>query len=203
MSAPTYAEPTLDLFPDEADVELPFADGGEAPEEAPASTIARLRRALVDALAHVEAGTPAPGSRIRAWRELAGTTYVDGMTPTERAADGTTRAAARWTEAEVAAVDRAIVVVAARALDTAEALRVRLGASGRATNAAGMFPEELTTADVWAELGDGFPVTKGIAGRMLAAKAAGIIANTGRTVIIDPDAAGPNHGQRLTVWRAL
>lgn len=183
--------PTLELWPDEADVELPFAelledeDGAPFPDE-----VQRLRRALVDALTHVEAGTPAPGNRIRAWRELAGTTYVDGMTPTERAEEGTTRAAARWTEEEVAQVDAAIRVVA------------RLADFGR-PSAEGLEVGEFTTADVWRELGPGFPVTKGIAGRMLAAKAAGIIANTGRTVIIDPDAAGPNHGQRLTVWRAL
>ena len=122
-------------------------------------------------------------------------------TPQERAEEGIARAAAKWTDDEVAQVDAAIATVAARKVaERAEAAGcqrvepytddvIRIG--------------ELTTADVWAELGPGFPVTKGIAGRMTAARNAGLIENTGRTTYPPKDAPGPNNGQRLTVWRAL
>lgn len=182
----TYADVPLELGLDE-DVPLPF---GQLEELSPEEEARRLRRALVDVLAHVN-GDPAPGYRVRAWRELAGLPAIvdEPATPEDRRDEGIARAAAKWTDEEVAAVDKAIADVAAR----------------RA--AARLWPAdergELTTADVWAELGPGFPVTKGIAGRMLAAKGAGLIANTGRTTIAPTDAPGPNHGQRLTVWRAL
>ena len=103
---------------------------------------------------------------------------------------------------EVAAVDAAIRRVVERVSEPAwtdaeaRANRARVLAGGLAHR-------EFTTADVWAELGPGFPVTKGIAGRMLAAKGAGLIENTGRTTYPPKDAPGPNNGQRLTVWRAL
>lgn len=181
----TYADVPLDLGLDE-DVPLPF--GQPVEDLDPDAEVRRLRRALVDALAHVN-GDPAPAYRVRAWRELAGLPKVvdEPATPEDRRDEGIARAAAKWTDEEAAAVDTAIANVAARAWD-------RDGRDG---------PRDLTTADVWAELGPGFPVTKGIAGRMLAAKAAGLIANTGRTTIAPADATGPNHGQRLTVWRAL
>lgn len=211
MKRPTYAEPTLGLWPDEQDIELPLdeeVDGGILGERLSdavdryADEATALRRALVDALAYVESGQPAPGSRVRAWRELAGTAYVDNLTPEERRDDGIARAAAKWTDDEVAQVNAAIVAVCLRKREEQRATIAKTRASGyRVTDDA--FPGELTTADVWQELGEGFPVTKGIAGRMASAASAGIIANTGRTIIAPKDATGPNHGQRLTVWRAL
>lgn len=185
----TYADVPLELGLDD-DVPLPF---GERVEElSPEAEVARLRRALVDVLAHVN-GDPAPAFRVRAWRELAGLPKVtdEPATPEDRRDEGIARAAAKWTEEEVAAVDAAILAVV-------EKRRAYYGGPGTD----GLRPAELTTADVWHQLGEDFPVTKGIAGRMLAAKGAGLIVNTGRTVIAPRDATGPNHGQRLTVWRA-
>lgn len=172
--------------------ELPFGDRVE--ELTPEEEARRLRRALVDALGHVN-GDPAPAYRVRAWRELAGLRAVvdEPATPEERRDHGIARAAAKWTADEVAAVDKAIASVAARK------------AAGHPWRDAGaeVDGDEFTTADVWAELGPGFPVTKGIAGRMAAARSAGVIASTGRTTYPPKDAPGPNNGQRLTVWRAL
>lgn len=152
----TYADVELELGLD-SDVPLPFGDRVE--ELTPEQEVTRLRRALVDCLAHVEAGT-VPHASVSA---------ATGARPT------ITAVARRKVEAWSAGV-----------------------MPGR--NLEGL---DLTTADVWAELGPGFPVTKGIAGRMLAAKGAGLITNTGRTIIAPRDATGPNHGQRLTVWRAV
>lgn len=165
----------------------------------PEAEVRRLRRALVDVLGHVN-GDPAPAYRVRAWRELAGLPAVvdEPGTPKDRRDEGIARAAARWTDEEVAAVDNAIRRCVEYARNTAGATPLL-----EREAAPGVRLDEFTTADVWAELGPGFPVTKGIAGRMLAAKNAGLIANTGRTVIAPADATGPNHGQRLTVWRAL
>lgn len=176
-----------------ADQPLPLEEFAEVAE------VDQLRAALADALRYIEdPGTPAPGNRVRAWRAMVGRATVPGLedtTPEQRAEEGIARAAARWTPEEEAAVDAAIATVARR-------IRLRAdhtyGNPRNADEAA-----TLTTADVWAELGADFPVTKGIAGRMTAAKGAGLIANTGRTVIAPRDATGPNHGQRLTVWRAL
>lgn len=173
------------------DSEVQRHESGECMPTPPEPTVEQLRRALADVLRHVEAGTPAPGNRIRAWRELAGTEYVDGLEPFERGMEGSARAAAKWTDEEVAKVDQAIRDVAAQAAHD-QRTRQLPGADGT-----------FTTADVWRELGEGFPVTKGIAGRMTAAKGAGIIESTGRTTYPPPDAPGPNNGQRLTVWRAL
>lgn len=150
----------------------------------------RLRAALSDVLRALEdPRATIPANRLRSYRVLAGRPAVvdEPSTPQERAEEGIARAAARWTDEEVAQVDAAIRTVAARRRHYADE-------AGR----------EFTTAHVWAELGPGFPVTKGIAGRMLAAKGAGLIENTGRTTILDAaHIDGPNHGQRLTVWRAL
>lgn len=185
-----------DLFTeDEHDPDDPFDEDGTLPD--PAGDLERLRRALVDCLAHVEAGTVPTGNRIRAWRELAGTTYVDGLEPFERGMEGSDRAAAKWTPEEVAAVDDAIAAVARRRRAEADELADLIG-EPRA-----VIEGTFTTADVWAELGEGFPVTKGIAGRLTSAKSAGIIESTGRTTRPPEDAPGPNNGQRLTVWRAL
>ena len=177
------------------DVPLPF---GQLEELTPEEEARRLRRALVDVLAHVN-GDPAPAFRVRAWRELAGLPAVvdEPATPEDRRDQGIARAAAKWTDEEVAQVDAAIRTVAARRLAEANELAELIGTE------LSVIEGTFTTADVWAELGDGFPVTKGIAGRMTAAKSAGLIANTGRTTYPPKDAPGPNNGQRLTVWRAL
>lgn len=188
----TYADVPLELGLDE-DVPLPF---GERVEELdPEAEARRLRRALVDVLAHVN-GEPAPAYRVRAWRELAGLPRIidEPATPEDRRDEGIARAAARWTDDEVAAVDAAIRTVA----EAAAAMSYM-----REPFTEGLGLGEFTTADVWAELGPGFPVTKGIAGRMTSAANAGLIVNAGRTVIAPREATGPNHGQRLTVWRAL
>lgn len=186
------------------DVELPFGDPDDVSTDDTLDTIEtaeeagldaharRLELALANALHHLQANTVPSAARIRSWWDLAGIPAHDAhLTPTERRDDGIARAAAKWTDDEVRRVDKAIADVAAQAAHDARTRHVGDGLA------------EFTTADVWAELGDGFPVTKGIAGRMLAAKATGLIANTGRTVIAPKDATGPNHGQRLTVWRAL
>lgn len=141
-----------------------------------------VRRALRDALHHIERGTVPNGSRIRAWRELAGVPHVEGGTAAERGLEGSSRAARRWTDEESAQVDAAIVAVAA------------------AARAAGRY---FTTADVWVHLGPGFPVTKGIASKMTAAARDGIIANTGRHAFNDDPDRTHAHGQRLALWRPL
>lgn len=173
-------------------------------EFAPLAEADQLRAALVDALTYLEQpGRPVPANRLRMWRRLGGRAEIPGedlLTPEQRAADGIARAAAKWTEAEVALVDEAISRVANRAV-TAYKFSLRDAAAEYAADDVELL--ELTTADVWAELDGAVPVTKGIAGRMTAAANAGIIANTGRTIIAPADAPGPNHGQRLTVWRAL
>lgn len=196
----TYGDEPLPLDLED-DTPLPFGDRVE--ELTPEQETARLRRALVDCLAHVEAGTVPTGNRIRAWRELAGTTYVDGLEPFERGMEGSARAAAKWTDEEVAAVDKAIATIARTRWDDFARTHAPSYVEELAT-----YPDrsdkciEFTTADVWAELGEGFPVTKGIAGRMTSAKGAGLIRSTGRTTYPPDDAPGPNNGQRLTVWRA-
>lgn len=185
-----YDTPTLGLWPDEEDVELPLDDEEPTPDPTTKREV-ELTTALYDVLAAYEQGRPLPGNRLRVYRQLAGRPAVGGeaATPEARRDEGIARAAAKWTADEVALVDTAIRTVAERrALDLGSLEDVA---------------REFTTADVWAELAGRVPVTKGIAGRMLAAKAAGLIANTGRTVIAPRESTGPNHGQRLTVWRAL
>ncbi|MEG1971449.1 MAG: hypothetical protein RR101_15160 [Burkholderiaceae bacterium] len=151
--------------------------GMDAVTEPPAVTIARLKAALGDVLDAMDTGH-APANRVRHWRELAGREKIPGdkaLTPEQRADDGIARASAKWTDDEAAQVDRAIARIAARGY-------------------------EFTTADVWEYLAGRVPITKGIAGRFKAAQSAGVIVNTGRVVIAPPNAPGPNHGQRLTVW---
>lgn len=116
-------------------------------------------------------------------------TFVSPSTAIERGEEGTARAARRWTPEESARVDEAIRTVARDATN--------LG--GRTAN---LGVGEFTTAEVWAELGEGFPVTKGIAAKMTAAKRDGVIENTGRTTYNDHPRHDHAHGQRLTVWRA-
>jgi hypothetical protein len=198
MSAPSAYDTPLPLDLDE-DVPLPFGDRVE--ELTPDQEVRRLREALAGCLAWVDGYPAPPAFRVREWRQLAGRPAVvdEPATPEERRDDGIARAAAKWTDDEVTAVDKAIATVARTAARTA----ARAAAIPRGVIHGLDASAEFTTADVWAELGPGFPVTKGIAGRMTAAKSAGLIANTGRTIIAPRDATGPNHGQRLTVWRAL
>lgn len=189
-----------DLSPD---VPLPF---GQLEELTPEEETRRLRRALVDALEVLETGKAAPAWRVRSWRELAGRPAVvdQPATPDDRRDEGIARAAAKWTDDEVAQVDAAIATVARRHrtayLEWLLEQRPEDEEPWPYPNTP--TPADLTTADVWAELGAGFPVTKGIAGRMIAARSAGLIENTGRTTYPPKDAPGPNNGQRLTVWRA-
>ena len=59
--------------------------------------------------------------------------------------------------------------------------------------------EPFTADDVWAELPADFPVNKGIASVLNTRVRAGIIINTGRTVI-SQRTGEHGHAQRLTVW---
>lgn len=197
----------LALWPDEADVELPLDD---ATPLDPTGIVAALderirerealRNALADALRYIEDPRLVPlAERVRFWRTLVGRPAVvdDPSTPEERRDEGIARAAAKWTDEEAAIVDAAIRAVAK------DRRAAYAGQPYTEENRYGLELLELTTADVWQQLDGAVPITKGIAGRMLAAKSAGIIANTGRTVIAPRESTGPNHGQRLTVWRAL
>lgn len=94
--------------------------------------------------------------------------------PWARAHAGSALAARRWTPEEVARVDAAIRTAAA---------------TGR----------EFTADDVW-ELLPGLLVTKGLAGRLMAAANAGLIRNTGKTA--QARRGGEHdHAQRLSVWQ--
>ena len=53
--------------------------------------------------------------------------------------------------------------------------------------------------DIWAELGNDFPVTKGLAARLNVAVRAGLIRNTGALAFAGRGGAH-DHAQRLTVW---
>lgn len=64
------------------------------------------------------------------------------------------------------------------------------------------FQPEFTSDDVWRRLPKDFPVTKGMAARLIAAQRAGIIYNTGRVTIANRGGQH-DHGQRLTVWGAV
>jgi len=102
------------------------------------------------------------------------------LRPFERGMAGSERAARRWTPAQVRDVDKAI-------RDCAR------------------FRETFTTDDVWAEVRSSdpdFPITKGIGGRLNAARHAGLIENTGQTTIARRGGQH-DHAQRLSVWRAL
>jgi len=62
--------------------------------------------------------------------------------------------------------------------------------------------DEFTADDVWAALPAGFPVTKGLAGRLMAARYEGRIESTGRVAISQREGEH-GHGQRLAVWRSI
>lgn len=97
--------------------------------------------------------------------------------PFDRGMAGSTRAARRWTPDETQRVDAAIENVARRV-------------------------DLFTSDDVWLELGDGFPVTKGMASRLIAAKNRDVIASTGE-VRTARRGGNHDHGQRLSLWRSL
>jgi hypothetical protein len=59
-----------------------------------------------------------------------------------------------------------------------------------------------TADDVWKHLGDQFPVTKGLAGRLNAAARKGIIRNTGEMAYAQRGGAH-DHAQRLSVWAGI
>lgn len=97
--------------------------------------------------------------------------------PFERGRRGSERASRRWTAEQVDAVDAAIENCARRLT-------------------------EFTADDVWAALGDEFPVTKGLTARLVVARNAGLIAGTDQ---LRKTHRGGVHdkGQRLSVWRSL
>jgi len=86
-------------------------------------------------------------------------------------------AEAGWTQDQIHEVDRAILRVADR-LDS------------------------FTADDIWEELGSGFPVTKGLAARLVSAQRRELITSTDRTRRSARGGAH-DHGQRLTVWISL
>jgi hypothetical protein len=93
--------------------------------------------------------------------------------PWLRAHAGSALAARRWTPEEAARVDAAIRLLAATR-------------------------REFTADDVWDNL-PGFLVTKGLAGRLMAAANAGLIANTGKKAQARRGGAH-DHAQTLSVW---
>ena len=60
----------------------------------------------------------------------------------------------------------------------------------------------ITADDVWAQLGEHFTVTKGMAARLIVAARNGIIENTGMTTT-SRRGGRHDHAQRLTLWRSL
>lgn len=96
----------------------------------------------------------------------------------ERGMEGSQQSAlAKWSDDEVVKVRNAIRAVAGR-------------------------HHRFTTDEIWKELGDGFPFSKGIGVQMLVVSREGVLKSTGETVI---SRRGGDHGhaQRLTVWKSL
>ena len=85
--------------------------------------------------------------------------------------------AAKWTTEQVRLVDHAIILTARR-------------------------EEEFTADDVWRNLPAGFPVTKGMAARLMVAARRGLIYSTGRYAK-SARGGSHDHGQRLTIWSRL
>jgi hypothetical protein len=98
-------------------------------------------------------------------------------TPFERGMEGSAKAARKWTDEQIALVDRAIKRVA-------------------------YFRLYWTVDQVWEQLPDAFPVNKGIGARLNKAARAGMIRPTDRTQI-SKRTNEHGHGQRLTVWETI
>lgn len=101
---------------------------------------------------------------------------VAEVDPFDQALDGSERAAGRWTKTERDLVDQAIRAVATML-------------------------DEFTADDVWTELAGRVPVTKGLTARLMVARRAGLIAQTGRFTVAQRG-GDHDHAQRLTVWRS-
>lgn len=86
-------------------------------------------------------------------------------------------AAYRWTPDELRAVDRAIEICA-------------------------QGYDRFTADHIWRLLGDDFPVTKGLAGRLMAARNRRLIVGTGEIAFSQREGAH-GHGQRLAIWKSL
>lgn len=80
----------------------------------------------------------------------------------------------RWTKEQTALVDYTIILVARRL-------------------------NEFTADDIWRELPDGFPVTKGMAARLVSLERRGLISHTGEYQRSNRGGTH-DHGQRLSVW---
>jgi hypothetical protein len=91
--------------------------------------------------------------------------------------EGSASSGRKWTMVEQLEVDRAIERVASRMA-------------------------EFTADDVWRELGPDFYVTKGLAGRLMAARGQGLIRSTDR-VTFSQRVGEHGHGQRLAVWLGM
>jgi hypothetical protein len=99
-------------------------------------------------------------------------------TPFERAVTESQRSAdAKWTTSQQTQVDQAI----------------RKAATQHST---------FTADQIWRLLPAGFPVTKGLAARLVAAARSGLIRNTGQTAIANRGGQH-DHAQRLAVWASL
>lgn len=98
----------------------------------------------------------------------------------ERGMEGSRRSARRrWTEEEKADVDIAIRVIALKFAT-------------------------FTTEVVWAYLGEDFPVSKGMTSRLMMAKRRKLIEQIpGEFAYPSGSDVGPDHGQRLQVWKSL
>jgi len=101
----------------------------------------------------------------------------DDPTPFERGMEGSARAAQKWTDLEKKWVDEAIELVA-------------------------LVQDTFTADDIWAQIAGRVRVTKGLAGRLNAARHRGMIEPTGQ-VTFARRGGDHDHAQRLAVWRSL
>jgi hypothetical protein len=92
-------------------------------------------------------------------------------------AESQASANAKWTPAQQLQVDNAIVKMA-------------------------RMQPRFTADQVWYELGETFPVTKGMTARLMVAERRGVIKNSGE--ITWAERGGKHdHAQRLTIWQSL